>query len=184
MGNESANNSTLEWVPDAVLIIADDGQILLANAAAERLFGYSRQELIGQPVKVCLPEISFENHPYILDPSGEVAPRPPIEVLELDARHKDGLPFPVEISVMSFGAGREVRGTVTVRDIRRRTSWRRFGRNHRRHSRGNEHCTASPSREAHHQNRRQPEAAEADLWATAAVSGDCQAGPNTGHCCH
>src|SRR5207249_11809502 len=45
----------LEFIPDAIVIVGPDGRITLSNAQAERLFGYARAELLGQPVEVLLP---------------------------------------------------------------------------------------------------------------------------------
>ena len=46
----------LENLPDAVVACTRDGQILFVNALAEELFGYSRDELVGQPVQMLWPE--------------------------------------------------------------------------------------------------------------------------------
>jgi diguanylate cyclase (GGDEF)-like protein/PAS domain S-box-containing protein len=49
-------SAILEGLPDAVVASATDGRILFVNAFAEKLFGYSREELIGQPVQILWPE--------------------------------------------------------------------------------------------------------------------------------
>src|SRR5579885_349052 len=51
-----------ECLPDAILVTGSDGCIQAANPRAEELFGYSRQELIGSPVEMLLPEHLREKH--------------------------------------------------------------------------------------------------------------------------
>ncbi len=109
----------LEWIPDAVLVLGRDSRILLVNAAAERLFGYARAELIGRRADVCLPAMLCDRCAELLDHAGKLNPRP-IETLELEARRKDGARFPAEISLAPFRDGEETRLVVTVRDITRR----------------------------------------------------------------
>lgn len=46
----------LEAAPDAIIEVDEDGQILLLNGMTEKLFGYQREELVGQPVEVLIPE--------------------------------------------------------------------------------------------------------------------------------
>jgi formate hydrogenlyase transcriptional activator len=111
--------NTLEWLPDAVLILGGEGQILLVNAAAERLFGYARRELMGRPAEVCLPAKLGERCREILVQAASLNPWP-IETLELEAGRKDGTRFPIEASLSPFRAGQEARLVVTVRDISRR----------------------------------------------------------------
>jgi formate hydrogenlyase transcriptional activator len=119
MGDKSTINGTLEWIPDVVLILGADGRILIINAAAERLFGYSPAELIGRSVETCLPAVLCDRCRELLDFTGKPNPRP-IEVLELEARRKDGSRLPVEISLAAFRTEQEPRLAATVRDISRR----------------------------------------------------------------
>jgi PAS domain S-box-containing protein len=46
----------LEAAPDAILAVGPDGRIALVNAQAVRLFGYVREELIGRPIEILVPE--------------------------------------------------------------------------------------------------------------------------------
>jgi PAS domain S-box-containing protein len=86
------------------MVCADaDGQIVLVNAQAERLFGYGRDELIGQPVEILVPDAVRAGHPahraaYAVDPQ----PRPMAESLELSGRRRDGSTFPAEISLSAI----------------------------------------------------------------------------------
>ena len=67
----------LEAAPDAMICVSQDGRIALVNAQAERLFGYTRDELIGPPVEILVPDSARAMHPahrtsYLAEPR----PRP------------------------------------------------------------------------------------------------------------
>src|SRR5260221_8870195 len=53
----------LEAAPDAIVIVGHDGRILIINGQAEKLFGYQRAELVGQPIELLVPARYRENHP-------------------------------------------------------------------------------------------------------------------------
>ena len=85
----------LEAVPDAMVCVDADGRIAVVNAQAERLFGYARDELIGQPVEILVPDQARKVHPlhragYMADPWL----RPMDAGIELAARRRDGTPSP------------------------------------------------------------------------------------------
>ncbi len=46
----------LEAAPDAIVIVDQDGRIVLANARAARVFGYARSEMLGQPIEMLIPK--------------------------------------------------------------------------------------------------------------------------------
>ncbi len=90
----------LECAPDAMVIADEHGTIALVNAQAERLFGYTREELVGQPIELLVPERLHAAHTehrasYLARPRV----RPMGAGLDLSARHRDGHEFPVEISL-------------------------------------------------------------------------------------
>src|SRR5262245_28234059 len=93
----------LEAAPDAIIIIDTTGQIVLANEQAERLFGYTRVELIHQSVELLMPGQFRERHArhrtgYFDAPRT----RPMGNGMELVAQRKDGNVFPVEISLSAL----------------------------------------------------------------------------------
>lgn len=92
--------AVLEATPDALVMIDAQGKIVLINRQMEQMFGYQRQEVLGQPVEILVPERLRDKHPlnraaYLLDPHV----RPMGADLELFAVRQDGAEFPVEISL-------------------------------------------------------------------------------------
>ena len=93
----------LEAAPDAMVCVDADGRIALVNAQTERLFGYGRDELVGQPVEILVPDAVRDAHPgyragYVTDPQ----PRPMGAGMELAGRRRDGTTFPAEISLSAI----------------------------------------------------------------------------------
>jgi PAS domain S-box-containing protein len=108
----------LEFAPDAILGVAPSGKIMLVNQQAETLFGYARDELIGQLIEVLVPERFREVHPnhrngYFEEPRT----RGMGAGVELYAVCKDGTEFPAEISLSSIETEEGILATAAVRDI-------------------------------------------------------------------
>jgi PAS domain S-box-containing protein len=108
----------LEAAPDAMVVVNQGGQIVLLNLQAEKLFGYHREELVGQPVKNIIPDGFAER--LIADDlrSAEDALAQQIGTgIELVGRRKDGSAFPIEIMLSPLRSAEGVLVTAAIRDI-------------------------------------------------------------------
>lgn len=97
---DNTSRSLIESAPDALVIVDIDGNIAIVNSQMERLFGYQREEVIGRPVEILIPERyrelhSGHRHRYAQAPRF----RPMGAGRELNGLRKDGSEFPVEISL-------------------------------------------------------------------------------------
>ncbi|HLW54553.1 MAG TPA: PAS domain-containing sensor histidine kinase [Candidatus Angelobacter sp.] len=111
----------LEAVPDAILEVNPHGQIMLLNQAAERMFGYSREELLGLTVETLVPAaLRGRHHEHRASYADHPQTRPMGSGLELEAQKKDGTLFPVEISLSPNWRDGELNIIASVRDITER----------------------------------------------------------------
>jgi len=103
--SEATARAVLESASEGIILIGPTGRIVLANTAAERMFGYPRAELLGQPLEILLPERIRETHvAHRADYFAEPRVRPMGIGLDLSGRQKDGAEFPVEISLSHVAA--------------------------------------------------------------------------------
>ena len=111
----------LEFVPDAMVISDPCGAIVFVNGQTEKMFGYSRGELLGKDLGILIPERFGANHH---DPKSEffLAPKAPLmnSNLELYGRNKNGAEFPVEISLSPYQTQDRTLAIAIVRDISER----------------------------------------------------------------
>jgi two-component system, cell cycle sensor histidine kinase and response regulator CckA len=115
---EAMFEGLLEGAPDAIVLVDEDGVIRLVNAQAEKLFGYTRAELLGHRIEVLVPERVRDLHPtHRAAYFGNPVTRPMGADLELTARRKDGSEFPVDIALSSITMDDEVLVSAAVRDI-------------------------------------------------------------------
>jgi PAS domain S-box-containing protein len=115
--SEAKFRGLLESAPDGVVIVDAAGLIQIVNQQTEMLFGYPREQLLGQPVEVLLPDRFRGRHivhrgGYQRDPHT----RPMGTGLELFGRRRDGSEFPVEISLSPMTSEHDQ--TVIISNIR------------------------------------------------------------------
>jgi PAS domain S-box-containing protein len=119
--SEGTLRELLESLPDAMVVINGDGLIVLVNQQAEQLFGYRRDELLGRPVEILVPERYCREHvgqrrEYFANPRPRAmgAGRP------LQGLRKDGGLFPVEISLSPIRTEHGTLAASVIRDISQR----------------------------------------------------------------
>lgn len=111
----------VEAAPNAMIIVDESSRITLANSEAERLFGYTRAELLGRPVDLLVPERARAEHPRL---RRAFAASPQARGMgrgrDLSARRKDGSEVPVEIGLNPIHTGDGTLVLCAVVDISER----------------------------------------------------------------
>jgi PAS domain S-box-containing protein len=120
-GADARFRGLLEAAPDGMVGVDPSGRIVFVNGQAERMFGYSRNDLLGQPVEVLVPDAVRDLHPahrarYFQSPTT----RPMGVGLQLAGRRRDGTQFPAEISLSSLEGADGTVVTAAVRDVTER----------------------------------------------------------------
>jgi PAS domain S-box-containing protein len=111
----------LEAAPDAIIEVDSQGRILTMNARTEELFGYNRGELLGQNVDALVPDhIRGKHSGHRASYAASPLTRPMGSGLSLEGRRKDGMTFPVEISLSPLRTDEGFRITAVIRDITER----------------------------------------------------------------
>src|SRR5579859_286664 len=108
----------LDVLPDALVVVDTTGHITLVNRQGEALFGYTREELVGQPLEMLLPErfrAAHQRHREQYATSPRI--RPMGAGLELYGRRKDGSEVPVDISLSPLHFDNVFYGLAAIRDV-------------------------------------------------------------------
>ena len=121
LGLEAHSSAIVENVIDGIITIQKDGKISMLNKAAEKIFGYREQEVLGKNIKMLMPEpYSGEHDAYLQNylTSGE---KKIIGIgREVSGLRKDGTTFPMELSVSEVNVNEDIYFTGIVRDISER----------------------------------------------------------------
>src|SRR6204780_2599696 len=115
---EGRYRGLLEAAPDAMVVVNVAGDIVLLNVRAEKEFGYSRDELVGQKVKNIIPKGFAER--IIADGTRSAAEALAQQIgtgIELIGRRKDGSEFPIEIMLSPLESTEGILVTAAIRDI-------------------------------------------------------------------
>jgi PAS domain S-box-containing protein len=101
--SEERFRQVVESAPNAIVMIGHTGLIEMVNAEAERVFGYTRNELLGKPVEMLVPERYRPKHPKLRTAFfADSVSRPMGTGRDLYGLRRDGSEFPVEIGLNSI----------------------------------------------------------------------------------
>lgn len=118
---EQRFRTLLESSPDALLLSDAEGRILLVNARAETLFGFSREQLLGQGIDILVPSMQRGRHQHLRQHYQRDPQITPLgKNRELSAQHRNGSTVPVEVSLSPIHTDTGLCILSTVRDIRER----------------------------------------------------------------
>jgi two-component system, sensor histidine kinase len=118
----SISQQLLQFSPDALIVVDPHGVILFANATSRSLFGYSREQLVGQSIEMLVPERFRLRHGahlagYLRDPTArEMGAR----IIDLFARRADGTEFPAGIRLAPIHDGEHTFVAAAIRDMTER----------------------------------------------------------------
>jgi PAS domain S-box-containing protein len=123
-------HALVDAAPDGVICCDHGGVIVLVNAEIERMFGYTREELVGQRIELLVPEAARGQHgQHVADYTAAPRLRPMGIGMELNGRRKDGSEIPVEISLSPIQSPGGLVVTAGIRDV---TERRKLERDNRR----------------------------------------------------
>jgi PAS domain S-box-containing protein len=108
----------LESASDGLVVVDQAGEIVLVNRRTERMFGYGREELIGQMLEVLVPEAYTRRHARELASYfAEPRERPMGRGMDLWGRRRDGTQFPVDISLVPLENNQGLFAGAMIRDL-------------------------------------------------------------------
>ncbi len=116
--SETMFHGLLESAPDAMVIVAADGRIVLANAQTDQMFGYQRQDLIGREVEMLIPpRLRGAHHQHRTGFFADAELRRMGVGLELWGLRRDGTEFPIDVSLSPLRTEQGLLVSAAIRDI-------------------------------------------------------------------
>jgi PAS domain S-box-containing protein len=113
--------SVLALTPDAMIIIDSSGVIVFANDQVTNLFGHANEDIVGKPIEILLPDRFRHRHVgHRSSYTSNVRVRPMGMGLDLFGIRKDGVEFPVEISLSPIKQGDQIMVAAAIRDVTER----------------------------------------------------------------
>jgi PAS domain S-box-containing protein len=123
MKSEHQLSAVLSTVGEGIITIDAESTIVMANEEVERIWGYTREELIGSKITLLMPERFRESHFNGMQRYLEThVPKVLDKKLELEGERKDGSLFPLEITIKETVVDNEMYFTAAVHDISERKS--------------------------------------------------------------
>lgn len=130
---EARFRGLLESAPDPIIVVDSRGIMVVVNGQTEKLFGYQRDELLGHPIGMLLPErLSAAHAKHVRDFFEAPAVRSMGQAGDLVARRRDGSEFPAEISLGPFDGDEGILVSCAIRDITDRLGLQESLRSHQR----------------------------------------------------
>ena len=115
---EEQFRQVVHTAPDGIVLADGDGKVVSWNSAAQRLFGYTEEDILGQPLTVIMPSRYREDHlrglEFVRAAGGSVQTGRTIELYGL---RKDGSEFPIELSISTWKSGGQMLSCGIIRDI-------------------------------------------------------------------
>lgn len=119
--SEDKFKGLLASAPDAMVIAGADGKILMINIQTEKMFGFTKDEIIGQPVELLIPQRFKKNHEEHRSKFFADSKVRGMGIgLELFGKRKNGEEFPVEISLSPLKTNDNIIVSASIRDITER----------------------------------------------------------------
>lgn len=115
--DDESYRALVDAAPDAMLVVDAHGRIDLVNTQLERLFGYERSELVGQPLDILIPEAARAAHgAHVASFCADGEVRPMGSGRMLHGRHRSGAEIPIEVSLSPLRTKEGPRAAAAIRD--------------------------------------------------------------------
>jgi len=115
--SEKKFRAILDTANDAILSVDSENRIILFNNAAERIFGYTREEVLGKSLNMLVPPQYGDHYEHVKRFLRTKSPRVIGKTLALTAVRKNGEEFPIELGLSYFEMGGSVTFTAIIRDV-------------------------------------------------------------------